>query len=218
MDKIHALAKFLGCKASEIESQAYNPFEYSYQEEEYLVLTENQAKKAHEEYINDIIDNMGIECFSPYFQKEILDNYLNSDNMEDMIEEMQRGYASDIEYEGSRCYENRLVEECVENGLLSEKDFNAENCYIGGQDLVEMYTNFLVDRIRKKYENFYDYYQAEVDSSPEALRSFIDSGLIDLDTKAISDACVSYDGYGNSLATYDGVTNKYDKYYIFRQG
>ena len=217
MDKIHALAKFLGCKANEIESQAYNPFEYSYQGDEYLVLTKNQAKEAHEEYISNIIDEMGIEYFTPNFQEEIINNYINSDNMEYMIEEMESGYAVDIRYEGSNAYENRLVEECAEHGLLKEKDFDADNHYIGGQDLVEMYTNFLIDKMKKEYGSYYGYYYTEVDNSRETLHNFINSGLIEFDVKAVSDACVRCDGYGNSLAPYDGVTNKYGEYYIFRQ-
>lgn len=53
MNKKQALAKFLDVKASELEKSTYDSSLFEHESREYLVLTDKQAGKRAEEYIED---------------------------------------------------------------------------------------------------------------------------------------------------------------------
>lgn len=211
-DKITALAAFKEVSPEDIkfqgddtESPSYWD-EYSVDGEDYLVMTEDEADEALKEDIENFIDDLGIDGFSPEFQDWIKENAIDQDWFEEACEESERYYAEDIQYE-----EGRLVEECIEAGIISEADLDEAGEYTGDLDLVDEYSQYLVKRIRDDYDgDFVKWYQDEFGSLKEV------QDRIALDIDAIVEEVKSWDGYGNNLARYDGRENEQNGFYIFR--
>lgn len=91
----------------------------------FLVFTEDEANKAHNEYIRDLIDDLGIEGFSQSAQEYILDHFVELDNGEEFMEEDYRVYYGDIESEASskpEIFIDRLQEELFEKSFSGWRD------------------------------------------------------------------------------------------------
>lgn len=72
------LANYLGVDVDEVEN-GYTDNMYEVGNEEYWVLTEDEAKEQAKADILDLVDDMGLQSFSPNFQDEIIDNYVDED-------------------------------------------------------------------------------------------------------------------------------------------
>ena len=72
------LAKYLGVDVDEVKN-GYTDNMYEVGNEEYWVLTEDEAKEQAKAGILDLVDDMGLQSFSPNFQDEIIDNYVDED-------------------------------------------------------------------------------------------------------------------------------------------
>ena len=76
MERIEALAKFLGVKVEDLTVSKYDERVFENEEAgEYIVLTEEEADEAAEESIKELINDMGLESFTEDFQQWILDLY-----------------------------------------------------------------------------------------------------------------------------------------------
>ena len=211
-DKIKALATFKGVSSEDIKFNGDDPEspsywdEYSVDGEDYLVMTEDEADDALKEDLENFIDDLGIDGFSPEFQQWIYENAIDQDWFEEACEESERFYAEDIQSE-----EGRLVEECIEAGIISADDLDEDGEYTGDLDLVEEYSQYLFDRIRNDYAgDFVEWYKDNFGSLKEV------QDRISLDIDAIVEEVKDWDGYGNNLARYDGKENEQDGFYIFR--
>lgn len=217
MEKIEALAELLGVDESEI-TQGYddNVFEIS-DGREYLVLTEDEADDAFYDSEMSLIDDIGIEGFTPSFQERIFTEFADTDWFEDAYREMYESYSYDIEYESDDVYGNRLVRECYEAGLIDDDDFgvdengdvNYADCLLDTDDLATRLTDYLVDTV----DDFVEQYKFEFgeEQLSEVVKRY---NLVDWD--AVIEETKELDGRGSMLAGYDGIEIDYDDYYIYR--
>lgn len=217
MEKIEALAELLGVDESEI-TQDYddNVFEVS-DGREYLVLTEDEADDMFHDSEMNLIDDIGIEGFTPSFQERIFTEFADTDWFEDAYREMYESYSYDIEYESDDVYGNRLVQECYDAGLIDDDDFgvdengdvNYEDCLLDTDDLATRLTDYLVDTV----DDFVEQYKFEFgeEQLSEVVKRY---NLVDWD--GVIEETKELDGRGPMLAGYDGIEIDYDDYYIYR--
>lgn len=202
MDRAQALAEYLGINVEDL-IDGYNDTVFETDDgEEYLVVNEDEAREEVIRDVESLIDDLGINAFTPEFQEWILDNAAgNSEWFDEALRESEESYAYDIESEsGSGNYANRLVEECVEAGIISEEDLTETDDgldYTGEKDLKEEYADYLVDQAGNPLEWFKDNFGKE--EFGKAARDYAN-----LDIEAIADEVIDQDGYANELARYDG--------------
>lgn len=217
MEKIEALAELLGVDESEI-TQGYDDSVYEVSDgREYLVLTEDEADDAFYDSEMSLIDDLGIQGFTPSFQYRILTEFADADWFEDAYREMEENYCYDIVEESDDTYGNRLVQECYDAGLINDDDFdvdengevNYRTCQLSTDELAERLTEHLVDSIDDFVEEFkFEFGEEELS---EVVRR---NNLVDWD--AVIEETKELDGRGPMLAGYDGIEIDYDDYYIYR--
>jgi hypothetical protein len=151
--------------------------------------------------------------------EKVIENFAKSDWFQDAMEESNRFYAEDIASEDDWEFGNRLVQECYEEGLITDEDFGVgedgepdhTNCLVDKEDLIERRADAMneEDPIEWYRMNFGD------DELNEVVKK---NGLIDWD--AAAEWSVNTDGIAHDLARYDGRENtqEYDgeTYYIYR--
>ena len=212
-EKRLALAEHLGIDESELEDSDYDENAFKYDNMEYLVLDDQEAYEATYNYIESSIDDMGLEAFSKNMQDWILENAIDYD-FEKAYHEMEESYVEDIEREGSREFDNRLIEEMYDANILTDDDFEEdEDGEIDHQrlkddvdlyDKEEEYIDYLLNDISNFREEFIDEFGID-----EVL-SLVKDGYARLDTSAIVDEVIRWDGRGPSLADYDGEERELD--------
>lgn len=196
-DRIKALADYLEVEPDTIKV-AYDYTDNLFETEdgeEYLVVTEEEAYEAAKDDIINFIDDLGIGGFTPGFQDWILENAVDTDFLYDYVREDYDNYVYDIEDEPDDEYGTRLAAECVENGLVSEEDFE-DGEYVGDEDLGELLVTYLVDQVDDYREWFVSNFGKD-----ELNRVLQDANL---DYDAIVDECISWDGIAHFIARYDG--------------
>lgn len=217
MEKIEALAELLGVDESEI-TQGYDDSVYEVSDgREYLVLTEDEADDTFHDYEMNLIDDLGIQGFTPSFQSRILTEFADADWFEDAYREMEENYAYDISEEYDDTYGTRLVQECYDAELIDDDDFevdengdvNYKACLLSTDDLVTKLSEYLVDSIDDYVEEFkFEFGEDELNEVVER------NNLVDWD--AVIEETKELDGRGPMLAGYDGIEIDYDDYYIYR--
>lgn len=166
----------------------------------YFVYTGDEAdQKAKEEVISSI-DDMGIEAFTPDFQQDIIDNQMvDIDWFDDAMKESYEFYADDIMSEDGE-HGNRLFDEMVEEGVISEEDVTEDGELADGIDLDEKKEEF-VEKLCENWDNGVQWY---IDTFGE--RDFSDAckkhDLYDYDE--IAETAVRWDGRGHFISYYDG--------------
>lgn len=83
-DRIMALAEFLDIDPNEIEVSGD---EYVTPEGDYLVLTEEEAHDRAVDEIRMTFDDMGLEAFTPQFQKQIVNDFMSDKVIDDFIDQ-----------------------------------------------------------------------------------------------------------------------------------
>lgn len=195
-DRVNALASYLEVDPSTIkDSYRENLFETE-DGEEYFVVTEDEGRELAREDIEGIVDDLGISAFSPDFQDWIIMNAVDSDWFEDACRESYENYAYDIQSEKDDEYGTRLAAECVENGLVSEEDFE-DGEYIGSEDLAELLSEYLFDQV----DDYVEWYRDDFGDS-DLTYVVTNYNLLDMD--AIVDECLTWDGVAHFVASYDG--------------
>ena len=194
-EKIKALAEFLGIEESEIlKGYRDNIFETS-DGEEYLVVTDEEADDEFYNYESELIDELGLDAFSDWAKDYIIENCVDTEWFENFYYEDYESYANDIETEptSSDEYENRLEEEMAEAECTT----------------IEEFVEYMVDRIRDDLVG-----QFEFDFGKDQLADVVSRyDLLDVD--AIIDYIKEQDGRG-IMASYDGVENEEEGYFIYR--
>lgn len=197
-EKRQALANYLGCDVEEIED-GYDDNHFEHDGEEYSVYTDSEADQATYDYMENIIDELGLEAFTPAMQDWIVSNAIdNIEWFDDALEEDADNYVGDLS-------DDEVVEEAIgydiideDDAYIEDEDGNQEiNPELDIEDLGEQLTTAIVDSEPDAYtwyvENFGD----------SAVRDLIQDGTLTLDYQAIADECVKWDGRGHFLATYD---------------
>ena len=196
MEKIEALAKFLGIETSEIEEDINNHKYFKTEDgEEYMVLTDEESEEEFYNYESELIEECGLNAFSDWARDYIIENCLDVDWFEDYFREDYESYANDIETEtaSSDEYANRLEEEMAEAECAD----------------VEEFIDYLVDSISDDFVGNFKF-----DFGEEMLTEVImNNNLLDMD--AVVDYIKKTDGRG-IIASYDGIENEEGEYYIYR--
>lgn len=166
----------------------------------YFVYTGDEAdQKAKEEVISSI-DDLGIEAFTPDFQQDIIDNQMvDVDWFDDVMKESYEVYADDIMSEDGE-HGNRLFDEMIEYGVISEEDVTEDGELADGIDLDEKKEEF----VEKLCENWDNGVQWFIDTFGEKEFSYAckEHDLYDYDE--IAETAVRWDGRGHFISYYDG--------------
>lgn len=215
------LAEYLGIDQKEI--QVTRPRWHDWDTEfrtplgTFWVLNEDEAKEATYADIENCMDDLGLEAFTEGFVDWILDNAVDDDWFDDFCKEDYEGYAADIEDEEDRTgrgYENRLIEECVTNGLISEREI-VDGKYTGKDDPKELLAEYLYEDAYNNYGSYAKWYLA--DFGAKEFNYLIKQGIISIDMDAIVDECIEEDGKGHFIARYDGKEVELDGYCAYKQ-
>jgi hypothetical protein len=164
--------------------------------DEYLVFkTEDNAREvAIERVKEDLTEN------PQYFSKSWLSEYVDGESFfTDMYNEWNEGYVNDIESEDSDEYANRLIEEMVDNGIISreeakEDDFDAEYYK---NDYTELLTSNQID----EGNGGLDYYISNF-GEEEAFKVVLNNNLINVEDA--SENAIDTDGIAHFISSYDG--------------
>lgn len=205
-EKLQAIANYLGVDIDYFE-EGYDPNEFESKEynESYLVLTEDEAREYAKRDIESVFDDLGLDAFTPSFQEWILNNAVEGDFFEDAIRESNQFYIEDIENEYDGVFENRLISELVDSGILTEDDFEnwgEENPTV--RDDVNLdekkmeYLDYLVSGISDYAEEY------KIQFGEDDFNNVVKEGRVDIDMDAVVDECISMDGIAHFVARYDG--------------
>ena len=190
-------------------------------EDWYVFDNYDDAEAAAKEECMLLFDDIGIEGIN-FDNLGGIERYVDEDWFKDALEESFRFYCEDIANEGDNTYDNRLVQECYDEGLITDSDFEEDEdgepdytqCLVDEEDLVDRYVDNYVsgiyDPIQTYIDNFGAYdFDNVVKNNPN---------LIDLDS--LANDIVEADGVANSLARYDGeeIETDFDDitYYMYR--
>ena len=225
-ERIKALANYLEVSEDDIEltyDATDNVFTVKSTNEEYLVVDEDEAYQAAKLDIENLIDDIGIDSFSEGFQEWIFMNAVDGDWFADALRESEEYYVNDLEEEtyGQDKFENRLIEELYENGLLTDADFsldeNSELDYmtlmpeVDLDSLKEEYVDLLVEREYNPIDWYINSFGS--DSFSQVCR---ENMLIDWDK--VTEECIDVDGVAHFIARYDSVEHDLgDGLYAYRQ-
>ena len=172
----------------------------------YLVMNDNDIMfevfktedDAREFAIEDVKD--GLELVPEEFNKEWLMNFAGEEDFfKPFFEGWNENYVNDIENEDSNEYPNRLIEEMVDNGIVSSEEakedgFNAEDYK---EDLVNLLTKNQIEEGNGGLKHYIDNFGIE-----DAFQVIVENQLIDIN-KASKNA-VDTDGIAHFLSAYDG--------------
>ena len=215
------LAEYLGINPKEIQvtSPRWHDWDTEFRTPlgTFWVLNEDEAKEATYADIENCMDDLGLDSFTEGFVDWILDNAVDDDWFDTCCKEDYENYAADIEGEEDRTgrgYENRLVEECVSNGLISERDI-VDGKYTGKEDLQELLANYLYEDAGNNYGSYAKWYLREFGA--KEFNYLIKQGIISIDMDAIVDECIEEDGKAHFIARYDGKEVELDGYYAYKQ-
>ena len=178
-----------------VENSNNNHYTASNGDAEFEVFeTEDDAReRAIERVKEDLEEN------PEYFSKDWLMNYIDGEDFfTEVYNEWNESYANDIESEDSDKYANRLIEEMVENGIVSseeakEDDFDAEDYKDAFVELMTSNQMWEDNGLEHYIDNF---------GEEQAFKVVSDNNLIDID-KA-SESAVDTDGVAHFLSSYDG--------------
>lgn len=194
MERIEALASFLGCEVEDLKEGYREEVFETKDGEEYLVLTDEEADKEFYNYEETSIEELGLNLFSDWAKDYIIENCLDIDWFNEYMEDSYSCYCDDIESEESICdeYENRLEEEMANAECETKEDYISYLC--------ERY----VDSIAWFEDNF----------GSEELSHIINRyNLLDIDK--VIEYIKEEDGRG-VLASWDGLENEEGEYFIYR--
>jgi len=91
-DDYFSLKQALGEELSNPRTARYDDRIIETDDGDYLVLTDEEADEYARESVENIIDDIGLESFTPNFQEWILDNAFDKDKFADLIDEMKEDY------------------------------------------------------------------------------------------------------------------------------
>lgn len=136
-----------------------------------------------------------------FFDQDFLTDYINDDFFEEVAKESNEFYAEDIANESSDTAINRLAEEMVERGVISQEDANDPNTdYYQeyGEDFVES----MLSDIRNSNYTFFEEFKAQM--GDENVKAILDKNPHAIDIDAAAEAAVDIDGTAHFLSGYDG--------------
>ena len=223
-DRAKALAEYLSIPVEDVEIEE-NPYDdsmcdYKTPDGNYHVMTYDESMDALKTEAEELMLDMGIEAFTHEFQNWILENACgNSDWFSDACREFHESYATDIESEPDDEYGSRLNRECVDAGIISEDEI-VDGDYVGDLDLIWELAEYLYNDDYESYSGDLSHWYID-DFGKDSLRELCKEGVLSFDFDKIAEEMENLDGFGHSLAYYDGETIELDKddvveYYAYR--
>ena len=214
--RVELLADYLSIEPEDVDVFDDERHEFETPLGDYLVLTEDEAYDLEKQYIFDLIDDIGYDGFNV----NLNDFVTNQDWFEDWFRDFEESYVNDIEYEDDDVFENRLIQECYDADLLSEEDFEEKED--GNPDFKQLKDSIDIDALKEDYVEYIlndigDFieefkWQYGEDYFNQVIK---DNNLVDDD--ALAEYCISMDGVGHNIATYDGrEIDLGDGYYAYR--
>lgn len=228
MEKIEALAEYLGVDVESLEELYDNTFvvndeDSEFYKQEFVVYTDYEADEAVKEDLENIIEELGWVVNLP------IEDYVRNDTwFDDAKHESNEFYARDIMEESDDVYESRFVAECVDRGIIPTDDGWFEEDEDGKLTIVksigdgidaiydaEDFFDEFVESLDSDYEDSYEWF---VDNFGESeLGYYIENGSLSIDFDQLAEDVIRYDGRGNSLSSYDGEEHELDDdYYAYR--
>ena len=119
--RINALMTILGLGEEErevVKISSYSDREVTYYNEEYLVVTEEEAVEEFRDYQQSLIEDMGLQGFSSWGQEYIINNFCDNETLLAYIREDFEVYVENIKHEG-----NRLEREMEEAEVSTEEEY-----------------------------------------------------------------------------------------------
>lgn len=198
-ERIKALATYLGVEEDEI-TEGYRDDIFEVNGEEYLVVNEDEAYGIIVDDIENLIDDIGLAAFTESMQDWIVKNAVgNTEWFDEALEEDMNYYVDDLS-------DDEVVENAIDYNVIDEDDAYIEdedgneeiNPDLDIEDLGEKLVQALIDEQDDAYTWYVDNF------GKNSVRDLIKDGTLTLDYQAIADEVISWDGRGNSLASYDG--------------
>ena len=166
----------------------------------YFVYTESEADAKAKEEVMSVIDDLGIEAFTPDFRQDIIDNQMvDVEWFDDAMRESYEAYADDIKDEEGE-HGNRLFDEMIEEGIISETDVTEDGKLVDGIDFDEKKEEF-VEKLCDGWDNGIEWYITNFGES-DFSETCKEHDLFDYD--AIADTAIRWDGRGHFISKYDG--------------
>lgn len=180
----------------------------------------DEAKEIAVEQEQNLIEyDIGIESIDGW------KNYVDEDWFEDAMRESYDSYAEDIASESDPVYGTRLVQECIDNNLISDDDFREDedgnidytDCRYPEYELQEMLSDFLCEDMLESYSNAVEWY---IDNFGEESFEYAVKNNNLVDYSELAEYVVRTDGVAKFFAGYDGEEREYEfdgtTYYIYR--
>lgn len=148
---------------------------------------EDESELVDRDFLLDNIDLVAAESFF----REIYDEFNES-------------YARDIMGEGDTIgeYDNRLIQEMVERGVVDEDTTKSED--FDPEDYIDKFVENMTDEQIEEGNGGYDYYAFNF-GEEEATKLIFDNNLIDIDEAAQN--AINVDGWRHFLCHYDGESS-----------
>lgn len=229
MEKIEALAEYLGVDVESLEELYDNVFivndeDSEFYGQEFVVYTDYEADEAVKEDLENIVEELGWVVNLP------IGDYVRNDSwFDDAKHESNEFYARDIMSEADDVYESRFVAECVDRGVIPDDDDWFEEDEDGKLTIIKPISDGTPDAIYDA-EDFFDAFVESLDSDYEdsyewfidnfgesELGYYIENGSLSIDFDHLAEDVIRHDGRGNSLSSYDGEEHELDDdYYAYR--
>lgn len=207
MDKTKLLADYLGISEDEI-TNLYDDV-YEYDDKEYLVVDKNEALDYVYDDIQSLMDDIGLDAFTPDFREWIVENCIESNYFDNWVVEDLEQLAEEYDMEGT------LADECWSNGYISDEDIDDNGEYIGDGDLQKIYVDGRLEDINNSLQTSLDYVADNF--GWEIIEETVKNNLDSLDMDAIVKECIELDGIAHFLAGYDGKEiDLGDGYFAYR--
>lgn len=201
-DRKEALAKYLGCDASEI-GDGYRENVFEHDGEEWAVLNGAEAEEWAEDDVRQIYDDMGLEAFTDSFRDYIMYNLLDEDAVRDMMYNYFSQDVNDLDDSDCDVFGSGLVAELYDADLLTDDDLTEDE---DGETILKDNVDLdsLKDELIEKKVNDNDPvdWLHEFYSDREIGEFIEDNGLVDLDE--VVGECIAQDGVAHFIASYDG--------------
>ena len=208
MTKQEALEKYLGVEVK----QGYDDDTFETEDAEYKVFTEAEADEAIKDYIEDFIDELGIEGFTPEFQDWIYENAVDEDFFYDVVKEYIDNYVyDDLDYD-----KDQMAEEAVRLDIVEEGTTGAD---LENDDLYSDIQDELAEKLLDEVDDYAMYIEDNY-GKEELARILKETNSYDI--QKIVDECIKWDGRGHFLAGYDGAEHEladedgYIEYYAYQ--
>lgn len=164
--------------------------------ERFLVFTDDESDDCFEDRQRELLEDLGLDSFSPSFKDWIFDNCIDEDYFHNMMNDSHEAYLDDIENEVSYTHDNRLEEELEDNNCVDRDSY--------------------LEILNNNYDSAIDWYRDNF--GDEAFAEYVKNNSYIIDEDKIIEEIKSLDGRGSTIASYDGeeieLSNDYYAYRI----